>query len=108
MSRYGNGTKFEYAVRDWYVKRGYTVIRAAGSHGPFDLLAFDEQGDVHLVQCKVERRKRTYVEDVSALKAVRAPGMWKKLLFVKTAYRTVQMVNAKSGGSMTFASGSFK
>jgi len=38
MTNYQIGFRFEHEVAQYYTKRGYLVIRAAGSHTPFDLL----------------------------------------------------------------------
>lgn len=41
MTRVNKGIRFEYAIRDQYRKRGWYVMRSAGSHGVYDLVAFD-------------------------------------------------------------------
>jgi hypothetical protein len=38
-SRYHRGRAFEYRVASLLRAAGWTVIRSAGSHGPFDLVA---------------------------------------------------------------------
>jgi hypothetical protein len=108
MSRYSEGTRFEYSLRDWYRARGYTVVRSAGSHGPFDLLAFNVEGDVRLIQCKVQRAKKNYDGDIGLLKAVPCPKSWGKLLYVKTLYRTIMVMDAWTGNCATMSLGSFK
>lgn len=52
MSRYQVGGKFERRVRTYYERKGFFVVRSAGSHGPVDLVAL-KKGEVLLVQCKV-------------------------------------------------------
>lgn len=56
---YSSGAALEYRARDALRGQGYLVIRAAGSHGPADLVAIRPKDgprkpspDVLLVQCK--------------------------------------------------------
>jgi hypothetical protein len=49
---YVKGRNFEYARMHHYRDEGYTVIRASGSHGPFDLVAIEPNELVILIQCK--------------------------------------------------------
>ena len=52
-NRYLQGRKFEYERKRIWETIGFHVIRAAGSHGKFDLIAFQEGGTlVHAIQCK--------------------------------------------------------
>lgn len=55
MSNYRKGRRFEYRVRDELTRRGYFVIRGAGSK-PVDLVALKAGGRVVLVECKVDGR----------------------------------------------------
>lgn len=51
-SNYRAGVRAEWRARDLLKERGYhTVIRAAGSKGPFDLIAL-AKGRIALVQVK--------------------------------------------------------
>ena len=52
MTQYQRGYRFEREVMRKLINDGYFVIRAAGSHGVFDLIAirgFDVKG----IQCKL-------------------------------------------------------
>lgn len=49
---YAAGRRFEYEVKKKFESRGYTVMRTAGSHGPFDLVAYRDDGII-LIQCKL-------------------------------------------------------
>lgn len=61
-ANYLSGRRFEYERMDYYRQLGQTVMRTAGSHGPYDLIALDSRrAIVTLVQCKV-------VTNVSAAK----------------------------------------
>lgn len=47
------GRNFEYKIKKLLEERGYVVLRTAGSHGPFDLVAIDSQHKtILLIQCK--------------------------------------------------------
>ena len=63
--RYKKGYVFERQVMEKLIKDGYFVIRAAGSHGPFDLVAirgFDVKG----IQCKLNGKITN--EEISKMK----------------------------------------
>ena len=59
MTNYARGANFERTVKADLEKRGYLVIRAAGSHGIMDLVAFRPPrkpyatGETWFVQCKI-------------------------------------------------------
>ncbi len=55
MTRYQSGYRFERRVMEYLQKRGYYVIRSAGSHGVFDLVAIWNY-DVRGIQCKKDGR----------------------------------------------------
>jgi Holliday junction resolvase len=55
-ANYGKGRRYEYRAKKSLESMGYTVIRAAGSHGPFDLVAIGEHGNIALqvkADCKI-------------------------------------------------------
>ena len=67
---YVSGRAFEYRRKEAWEAKGYQVIRSAGSHGPFDLIAFHWERPVELIQCKrvktlkaAERLIKAFVED---------------------------------------------
>lgn len=52
---YISGKNFEYKVRDYFVNKGYFVVRSAGSKGIADLVAFNSRNAAEyplLIQCK--------------------------------------------------------
>jgi len=52
---YRAGARLEYGRRKHWMKRGFTVVRSAGSHGIWDLCgirAEDPSHPVMLIQCK--------------------------------------------------------
>ena len=52
MHPYKKGRLFEYKVKKEFEKRGYYVVRSAGSKGVFDLIAIGN-GEVLGIQCKL-------------------------------------------------------
>ena len=64
VSNYGKGRRFEHEVQHLFEANGYTVLRAASSKGPYDLVAWKEteqnKKTVYLViafaQCKVKHQ----------------------------------------------------
>jgi len=71
--KYQQGRKFEYRVRDYFIKSGYFVVRSAGSKGLADLIAIPQKNN-HLlkpilVQCKSGDGRINAVE-LKALKAL--------------------------------------
>lgn len=52
---YVAGRKFEYETKKYHELLGYTVLRTAGSHGLFDLIALGKNKPVLLIQCKKVR-----------------------------------------------------
>ena len=74
---YRKGRRAEWRSRALLVKQGYTVVRAAGSKGPFDLVAWNGTDGV-LIQCKTDRWP-TQVE-VEALVRVPTPPGFRKLV----------------------------
>ena len=57
MDRYGKGARFERRVRDHFRKNRYYSERTAGSHGPVDVIAIKEMGNMSLVlgvQCATD------------------------------------------------------
>lgn len=53
MSNYTKGRAYEYTTMELWRSKGYSVIRAAGSHGLYDLIAFKLDRKPELIQCKV-------------------------------------------------------
>ena len=55
-SNYRTGTRLEYRAIELLRRRGWFVVRSAGSHGPADLVALSPtDGHPMLVQCKAGR-----------------------------------------------------
>jgi hypothetical protein len=46
------GRRLEYKIKKEWEKQGFIVLRTAGSHGPFDLVAYRMHHPVVMIQCK--------------------------------------------------------
>lgn len=75
-SNYIAGRAFEYEVKKAYEKEGYKVLRTAGSHGEFDLVAYRPWVCPSFIQCKIvdnekaaERLEKAWVE-----RPINSPG----------------------------------
>lgn len=51
-THYSRGRAYEYKAKQELEREGYTVIRSAGSHGPYDLIAFKGPQPVRCIQIK--------------------------------------------------------
>lgn len=49
---YKAGRRFEYETMEAYRTRGFDVVRTAGSHGAYDVIAFDTKRKPIFIQCK--------------------------------------------------------
>lgn len=56
-NNYRRGRAAEYELKKKLEKEGYTVLRTAGSHGPFDLIAYtdDDSNPVRFIQVKTTK-----------------------------------------------------
>lgn len=50
---YAAGRRFEWELAKHLRTKGLNVIRAAGSHGAFDLIAYTDHQKPDFIQCKV-------------------------------------------------------
>lgn len=50
---YKSGRAFEYETQKRWEEKGYATIRASGSHGQFDVVAFRSDRKPEFIQCKV-------------------------------------------------------
>ena len=63
MTNYVKGRTLEYEVMNLFKSAGWKVVRSAGSHSPFDLVAIKQTTTKHketwlvvFAQCKVKKR----------------------------------------------------
>lgn len=61
MRSYAYGREKEIKSRDMLRKQGYTVMRAAASKSPFDLVAWKRGEPVKFVQVKSTRLERKFI-----------------------------------------------
>ncbi len=53
------GRAFEYATMRDYERQGYACVRASGSHGEFDVIAYKVNDKPNFIQCKKTESKAT-------------------------------------------------
>ena len=70
-SRKEKGRKRELRARRMLEECGFEVVRAAGSHGLFDLVAISSKG-IRLIQVKTNRKPPP--AEMEALREFKAPG----------------------------------
>jgi len=88
------GADRERRARDVLARWGYEVMRAAGSHGPVDLIAWNTR-KARLIQVKSAssvRRRR----DIADLKALRAPPHSSVELWVWQGGHDFEIVTVKT------------
>ncbi len=79
MTAYRRGARLEYLARDRLRQQGYVVVRSAGSHGPFDLIAVNAQR-VLLIQ--VKQKGQSVRLALEHLAAVHTPHSVRKQVWV--------------------------
>lgn len=85
---YRAGRNFEYSVKKHYAKRNMLVMRSAGSHGIFDLSAWQDDKPPVGIQCK---RTESMAEAKALLNEFRSHPPLKPSKF----YRQVMEVKVK-------------
>ena len=78
--------RLEYECKKAWEAKGHIVIRAAGSHGPFDLVAIRDGGRVTLSQCKLvsgAREMARLLRDFRANPPLNLSGDYHQCLEVK-------------------------
>lgn len=76
-ARYQRGRRAEWRSRDRLRQAGYTVVRAAGSKGVFDLIGWTET-ETLLVQVKCDRWPSP--AELTLLRDVPTPPGWQKMV----------------------------
>lgn len=89
---YTSGRRFEYRVKKYLEKKGYYVMRSAGSKSPFDLIAIPKHNhtcgsglNILLIQCKhgtkiskAEREKNKTIDFSFKASTVKCMCAWSK------------------------------
>lgn len=69
VTNYQRGRALEYKIKNQLEEEGYLVLRTAGSHGLFDLIALDRpfqgKGVVRFIQLKRKREGEEIHDEVS-------------------------------------------
>jgi len=82
MSNYFKGRRIEYEAKQLLETLGYTVCRTAGSHSPFDLIAFN-RFKLRLIQCKYTASKGSFKREMSTIRGILVPPKCSKELWIK-------------------------
>jgi len=98
MTAYRRGVYFERRVRLDMEGRGWWVIRAAGSHGPADLVALKVGEPPLLIQVKADAlpHKKEGIALAALAASVGAEGLLAKREGRKLVYRTADSGEAKA------------
>lgn len=68
IKTYAKGRRYEYRLKEELEKRGYLVIRSAGSHSPFDLIAIPINSEEPIEAIQVKTGKLSYSQTLEILK----------------------------------------
>lgn len=82
-TRYQQGRQAEYAVQRELAAEGYTTIRAAGSKGKTDILAWNGNHYRHIQVKTFAKRPGDYSDDLAALSSFPAPYNATRELWIK-------------------------
>lgn len=82
-TKYEQGRAAEYTVQRELEAEGYTTLRAAGSKGKTDVLAWNDVHYRHIQVKTFKDRVGNYAEDIEALTTIRTPPNATKELWIK-------------------------
>lgn len=100
MTRYAKGRRAEWKTRDLLARQGYTVVRAAGSKGAFDLIAWSRTLAL-LVQVKAGRPPGP--AERARILAVPVPGNFRRVGCVwRTRARDPEWYEVAQDATLTF------
>lgn len=91
MTNYQKGRNFEYSVKRKLELQGYIVVRSAGSHSYFDLIAFN-QNEVLCIQCKKKKSFQKDLQDLKKLKEQIDNAFIKIILATKTKTNKIHFI----------------
>lgn len=80
MTNYEAGRRIEYRVKKDLELKGFTVMRTAGSHGHFDLIAYEPKGLIHLIQLKYSNKESPTKDEIKKFQSCPFPKPAKGLL----------------------------
>lgn len=73
---YVAGRAQEYSSMKQWKERGYSTIRASGSHGQFDVIAFRSDRKPELIQCKLVKTEAQYKALLKLFKETTTPSQF--------------------------------
>lgn len=77
------GDRYEYKTRDILIENGHFVIRAGGSLGKFDFLAFKESSQLRLIQVKSTMNpKMNFTKVIEQIEQFKQPYYAQKELWI--------------------------
>ena len=109
---YVQGRAFEYKIATLFRRKGYYVVRSAGSHGPADLVAVKKGLQPILIQCKTgnagistDERDILYLtaKETGSIAIVASKEARKPTLFV----RLIGFSTSPQGGEMAMKESEF-
>jgi Holliday junction resolvase len=74
-ANYARGVRYERQIMAQLKASGYSVVRASGSHGLFDVIAFRSGSPVIAVQCKCSKTLSKAKAEERAKAFVKAPPL---------------------------------
>lgn len=72
-TNYEKGRDIEYKIIEMLEKVGYTAIRTAGSHGAFDVIAWNHLGTRFIQSKRTETPNAKYDEDIEKIELTPLP-----------------------------------
>lgn len=90
---YQAGRREEYATQRKWEEAGYSTIRASGSHGKADVVAFRPDRKPELIQCKVTKTEAEAKRLIKDFKSYTIPSSY---------YHQVISVKIKRGETLTW------
>lgn len=75
-TNYKRGATFERKVQSLLEEQGWNTLRAAGSHGCYDVIAWDKQS-VRFIQCKIVDKEvdieKHFAKEIEQIRSVQIP-----------------------------------
>lgn len=80
---YKRGIRYERKIKQELESEGYIVTRSSGSHGIFDIIAFNDK-HVRLIQCKALKKESNsnFSKLKNELKQLKVPNCCSKELWI--------------------------
>lgn len=95
---YNRGVAFERKIIEQLKQKGYRAARSAGSHGCFDVIAWNDS-EIIFIQCKTTIKDKSYdsiyKKEIEEIKSEIVPHNGKKELWIKCG-RKVTIIDLTS------------